>query len=203
MVDILPVALANIRAFPEKATPEQFKQFEQWAKTALEQTNDQERLKMLLAELYDLEGRYDEVTKIYRELLANEKTSRVIRAYAQNNLAFILAAVNPSPERGAEAEKLIEQAIAIMGPTSDLLDTRALTYLAQGKVDQAAADLKAAVGDQPTTSKYYHLAQVEKKMGNVDGAKAAIAKAVELHGDRNQFTPVERRGYEQLKSELN
>ncbi len=203
MLEILPVALANIRSFPEKATPEQFKQFEQWAQSAMELTNDPERLKLLIAELYDLQGRYDDVVKIYRELLANEKTSRITRAIVQNNLAFILAAVKPTPQSGAEAQKLIEQAIAVLGPTSDLLDTRALTFLAQGKVDQAAADLRAAVGDRPTTAKYYHLAQVEKKLGNADEAKTAIAKAEELHGERNQFTPFERKGYELLKREMN
>lgn len=203
MFEIMPVALTNIRSFPAKATPQQFKQLEQWAQAALEQTNDPERLKLLIAELYDLQGRYDDVVKVYRDLLADEKTSRINRAIVQNNLAFILAAVKPTVQSGAEAQNLIEQAIAVLGPTSDLLDTRALTFLAQGKVDQAAADLRTAVEDRPTTAKYYHLAQVEKKLGNVDAAKTALVKAEELHGERNQFTPVERQGYERLKSELN
>ncbi len=90
----------------------------------------------------------------------------------------------------------------MLGPTSDLLDTRALAFLAQGKVEQAAADLRAAVGDRPTTSKYYHLAQVEKKLGNNDAARDAIAKAQELHGEHNPFTPAEREGFRRLKREL-
>jgi predicted Zn-dependent protease len=121
----------------------------------------------------------------------------------ENNLAFILAGVNPTAARGAEALKLIEQAIAVLGPSSDLIDTRALAYMAEGKYDQAAADVRLAVGDRPTTAKYYHLAQVEKQLGNIDAAKEAIAKAQELHGEQNPFTPFERQGYEQLKSEMN
>ncbi len=203
MIEILPIALANVRAFPEKITPGQFKMLDAWAKTALKQSKDPARLKLLIAEMYDLQGRYDDVIKVYRKMLADPEISRIYKAYVQNNLAFILAAVNPTQQSGAEAEKLIEQAIAVLGPTSDLLDTRALSFLAQGKVDEAAADLRTAVDDRPTTSKYYHLAQVEKRLGNADAAKIAIAKAEELHGGRNSFTPAERKGYEQLKSEMN
>ncbi len=90
----------------------------------------------------------------------------------------------------------------VLGPNSELLDTRALAYLAQGKVEQAAADLRAAVQDRPSTSKYYHLAQVEKRLGNVDAARAALEKAQELHGEHNPFTPLELKGYKQLMNEL-
>jgi predicted Zn-dependent protease len=150
-----------------------------------------------------LEGRYDEVIKIYREMLASGKLNPQLKAIVQNNLAFVLAAINPTPERGAEAQKLIEEAIRVLGPTSDILDTRAIAYLAQGKPDLAAADLKTALVDRPTTAKYYHLAQVEKQLGNVDAARAAITKAQELHGEHNPFTPAERKAYEQFKPEVN
>jgi len=203
MAEILPVALANLRNFPDKVTPEQFKTLGQWGNEALEHAKDPNQLKLLLAEMYDLQGRYDDVVKIYRELLANPEASTVQKAIVQNNLAFVLAAVNPTPARGAESLKLIEEAIQILGPTSDLLDTRALAYLAQGKVEQAAADLRSAVGDQPSTSKYYHLAQVEKRLGNEEAARAAIEKAQELHGEHNPFTPAEREGYKRLMNELN
>jgi tetratricopeptide (TPR) repeat protein len=203
MSEVLAVSLANARNFPEKTTPEHFRKIEAWAQSARELTTEPEKLNMLLAEMYDLEGRYDEVVQIYRQMLADPKLDPQNKAIVQNNLAFVLAAIDPTPERGAEAQKLIEDAIRVLGPTSDVLDTRAIAFLAQGKVDQAAADLRAAVGDRPTTAKYYHLAQVEKQMGNVDAARAAIAKAQELQGEHNPFTPAERKGYEQLKSEMN
>jgi tetratricopeptide (TPR) repeat protein len=203
MSEILAVALANARNYPQKTTPEHFRKIADWARSARELTTEPVRLNMLMAEMYDLEGRYDEVIKVYREILTDPKIGPQMKAIVQNNLAFVLAAVNPTPERGAEAQKLIEEAIRVLGPTSDILDTRAITFLAQGKVDQAAADLRAAVDDKPTAAKYYHLAQVEKQKGNLDAARAAIAKAQELHGEHNPFTPAERKGYEQLKSEMN
>jgi type IV pilus assembly protein PilF len=203
MSEVLGVALANVRNFPQKATPDHFRKIEAWAKSAQELTTEPERLHLLMAEKYDLEGRYDEVIKIYREMLASGKLNPQLKAIVQNNLAFVLAAINPTPERGAEAQKLIEEAIRVLGPTSDILDTRAIAYLAQGKPDLAAADLKTALVDRPTTAKYYHLAQVEKQLGNVDAARAAITKAQELHGEHNPFTPAERKAYEQFKPEVN
>jgi tetratricopeptide (TPR) repeat protein len=203
LVEVMAVGLLNLRNFPDKVTDSQRQQLESWGKAAVSESNDPQKIQFALAEMYDLLGRYDEVEKIYREMLADPKLSRGTRAVLQNNLAFVLAGANPTPARGAESLKLIEEAIKVLGPSSDLIDTRALAYMAQGKYDQAAADIRLAVGDRPTTSKYYHLAQVEKQLGNLDAAKDAIAKAQELHPEHNPFTPFERKGYEQLKSEMN
>ena len=53
----------------------------------------------------------------------------------------------------------------VLGPNSDLLDTRALGYLASGDVKKALEDFRAAVMDAPSSplsaSKYFHLAQAE------------------------------------------
>jgi len=203
LIDIISVGLVNLRNYPDKVTDAQRKQLETWSKSAPGESSDPQRLQLAQAEMYDLLGRYDEVERIYREMLTDPKLSRMGRAIVQNNLAFTLAGANPTPARGAESLKLIDAAIAVLGPSSDLIDTRALAYLAQGKYDQAAADIRLAVGDRPTTSKYYHLAQIEKQLGNDQAAKEAIAKAQELHPEHNPFTPFERQGYERLKSEMN
>lgn len=203
VLEVISVGKANLRNYPEKVTDAQKEQIQSWCQKALQDSADSDQTRLVVAEAYDLLGRYDEVERIYREMLASPKLSRYIRAVVQNNLAFVLAGAKPTPARGAEALKLIEDAIQVLGPTSDVIDTRALAYMAQGKYDQAAADVRLAAGDRPTTSKYYHLAQVEKQLGNVDAAREAIAKAQELHGEHNPFTPFERKGYEQLKSEMN
>ncbi len=203
LFEILPVVLANLRNFPEKRTPEMLSDVEQWLTSDTVDTQDPLRLKLLLAEYYDLRGRYSDVEKIYRDMLADPNIPETTKAIVENNLAFVLAAVTPTQQRGAEAEKLIAHAISLLGPTSDLLDTRALAYLAQGKTDQAAADIRVAAKDRPSTSKLYHLALVEKQLGNVDAAKEAVGKAEELQGEHNSFTPAEREGFDKLKSELN
>jgi tetratricopeptide (TPR) repeat protein len=201
--EILSVALETLRYYPKEVTSERCQLLEEWAKSALETESDQERVKLLLAELYDLQARYDEVIEIYRGMLADPNIGIGQKAVAQNNLAFVLAAVDPTPQRAAEALELIEAAIRILGPRADLLDTRAVVHLAQGKADKAAEDVRVAAVDFPSVAKYYHLAQVEKQLGNLDAARDAMAKAQELQGDRNPFTPAERKGFEKLRQELN
>jgi tetratricopeptide (TPR) repeat protein len=203
LIEVVSAGLVNLRNYPEKVTDAQRKQLEDWGKAAVSESTDPQRMKFAQAELYDLLGRYDEVERIYREMLSDPNLPAGTRAVLQNNLSFVLAGANPTPARGAEALKLIQDAIKVLGPSSDLIDTRALAYMAQGKYDQAAADIRLAVRDRPTTSKYYHLAQVEKQLGNLGAAKEAIVKAEELHPEHNPFTPFERKGYEQLKSEMN
>jgi predicted Zn-dependent protease len=78
-----------------------------------------------------------------------------------------------------------------------------MAYLAQGKVEAAVKDLSMAAVDIPSVAKYYHLAQAEKRLGNVDAARTAMAKAQELQGEHNPFTAEERKGFEQLLKELN
>ena len=102
-----------------------------------------------------------------------------------------------------EAPEVIEEAIRVLGPTSDLLDTRAVVYLAQGKAKEAAADMRWALVDGPSISKYYHMARVEQALGNADAAREALKKANDLRGDHNPFTPAERTAFEQLQKELN
>ncbi|REK11586.1 MAG: hypothetical protein DWQ37_13820 [Planctomycetota bacterium] len=202
-IQVLPVANEILRLYPDAATPERFKLLEGWAQSATETQTNPQRVKLLLAELYDMQGRYDEVEKIYREVLADPNTRPIDKAQVENNLAFILTIANPTPERGAEALELVESAIDYLGPLSDLLDTRALAHLAKGDTEQAAKDLRLAAADRPSTIKYYHLAQVEKRLGNMDAARDALAKAEELHGEHNPFTPLEREGFKQLQQELN
>jgi tetratricopeptide (TPR) repeat protein len=200
--EILSVAFETLRFYPHEVTPERCKMLEEWATSAMETEADKDRIKLLLAELYDLQARYDEVVAIYRGILADPKAGLGHKAIAQNNLAFVLAAVNPTPERAAEALELIDASIRILGPRADLLDTRAVAYLAQGKVDKAADDARIAAADIPSVAKYYHLAQVEKRLGNTAAARDAMVKAQELRGDHNPFTPAEREGFDKLRQEL-
>lgn len=202
-VEILSVAMETLRYYPKEVTKERCQMLEEWAKSALETEANKDRIKLLLAELYDLQGRYDEVVEIYRAILADPEAGLAQKAVAQNNLAFVLAAINPTPERASEALELINASIQILGPRADLLDTRAVAYLALGNTDKAAADVRIAAADVPSVAKYYHLAQIEKRIGNTDAARDAMAKAMELHGDHNPFTPAERKGFEALQQQLN
>ena len=196
---ILTTALGALRRQPAAASPERLKLLETWANEGMQNEANPQRIRLLLAELYDLEGRSSDAIKIYREALADEKTSAVDRAIVSNNLAFLLAVTK---ENANEALTLTNDAIKVVGPTADLLDTRALAYMAQGKVDLALTDLRVAATDAPSGSKYFHLAQAEKQAKNLDAVRDALAKAQEAGLQVGQFSPVERKLYTQLTDEL-
>ena len=54
--------------------------------------------------------------------------------------------------------KLIQEATEIMGPNSDILDTRAVVLISQKQYEPAIQALELSVTDTPTASKYYHKA---------------------------------------------
>ncbi len=199
MGDVLPVALETLRYNPDQATPERFKTLEQWAQAGLQVEANVPRIKLLMAEINDVQGRYNEVVKLYREVLAAKETTAAQAALVKNNLAFILAVTKQDLP---EALKLIDESINVMGPMSDLLDTRGLIYLNQGNLQQAMADLKLSASDSPTLSKYLHLALAEKQADNLDGAREALAQAEELSDNLSRLTPLERKSYQQLVDEL-
>jgi tetratricopeptide (TPR) repeat protein len=201
--EILPCGLDALRRHPDKATPARYQLLEQWANAGLQTEPDPVQIKLLLAELYDLQGRYDEVIKTYRELLNSKDSSPVQSAIVKNNLAFVLA-INQSSENANEAMQLTEQAIRVMGPISDLLDTRALAYLAQGKTSEAVADLTVATSETPpAANKLFHLAQAQRQAKNLEAAKAALSRAKEAGIDPNRLTPLERKSFQQLETEFN
>ncbi|MEX2114430.1 MAG: tetratricopeptide repeat protein [Pirellulales bacterium] len=197
--DVLPVALETLRYNPDQATGERFKVLEGWASAGLQNEADVPRIKLLMAEIKDLQGQYDDVVKLYREVLAAKETTPAQAALVKNNLAFVLAVTK---QNLPEALKLIDESINVMGPMSDLLDTRGLIYLNQGNLKQAMTDLRLSASDSPTVSKYLHLAQAEKQADNLDGARDALAQAEELGDNLSRLTPLERQSYQQLVDEL-
>jgi len=200
VTEVLPVALEALRRNPEKSTPEYLKKLESWGQAALQAEPNAVQIKLLLAELYDLQGQYAEVKKIYRDVLSSKSITPVQSAIVKNNLAFILAL---NREESAEAIQMIDEAIQIVGPTSDLLDTRGLTYLAAGKANDGVKILKQAVSEvNPAPTKYFHLALAHQAANDVDAAREALATADSKGLDPKRLTPLERKSYNQLIEDL-
>ena len=138
-------------------------------------------------------GSHDEVVKIYRDLLAREDISPHHAAVVANNLAFQLA----EPETAEEAGKLVEDALAELGPHPDVLDTRGTVMLAAGRPQEAVADLEEAVL-APTAAKYLHLASALARQQQRDKARSALAKAKEIGFTPGQLAEGDRRRLTQL-----
>jgi pentatricopeptide repeat protein len=137
-----------------------------------------------LAGVEDLRGRFAEAEGYYRQIVAVDANN--VRAL--NNLAWLLALRG---RKGDEALPLIQRAVEVAGPRPDLLDTRALVYLAMERADRARADLKAAIDDAPTATRYLHLARVCQLAGDADGAATALKEAKALGLRRAQLHPAE------------
>jgi len=152
---------------------------------------------LLEAELRELQGRQREVETIYRDLLGRPQLSPLQIAIVSNNLAFHLAA----PETAEEAGRLIDAAIATLGPHPDLLDTRALVRLAAGDDAAAIADLKQAVL-QPSGVKFLHLAYAHLHAGDTDAARSALAKSLEKGLDRERLSAADRTRLSELEKGL-
>ena len=127
--------------------------------------------------MLELQEKFDESIAAYKSLLSRDDAPDMVRAAALNNYAFLLAVRRQSPADLETALNAVNESIELIGPLSDILDTRALVYLGQQQYQQAADDMKLALKSNPTASKYYHLAAALLGIGDQQGALAAWEKA--------------------------
>jgi tetratricopeptide (TPR) repeat protein len=151
--------------------------------------------RLLLADMMELQGRFDEVEKLCRRVLKDESGNLV----ALNNLAWLLA---QQAGKAEEALTLITQAIEKYGPRPELLDTRAVVYLNLGKYEQSVEDLQKVVSEAPTPARYFHLSRAQHQAKKQPEALAALRRADELGLTPLQLHPSEREVYRQVVSEL-
>ncbi len=156
--DILTVAMAVARASRDKIGDKHDAQIQHWLDAGLRENPDSIQLLIIQADLYDLQKKYDESAAVYRKLLARHDLTGLRRAVVLNNLSFLLALSGSNAATDADPLKWVDEAAQIMGPNSDILDTRAVVLTAEKKYKQAIQDLELSVTDNPTASKYYHLA---------------------------------------------
>jgi predicted Zn-dependent protease len=145
-----------------------------------------------LADLYDLRGQYAKAEKLLREVLTREPGNVI----AMNNLAWMLA---QQRSNGKEAEFFISKAVEAVGRRPDLLDTRGLVYLSQGRVAEALADLKEAVEDTPTPARLFHLARAYHENKDERSAAATLERAKELNLTPDKLHPLELDNFRELK----
>jgi tetratricopeptide (TPR) repeat protein len=151
-------------------------------------------LLLALADLRDLQGRYDDAQALYRRVLEQDPGN----ALAINNLAVLLAL----QQKGDEALDLTRRGIEAAGPAPALLDTRALVYLTTGQAGKAVPDLEDAVAQQPTASRYYRLAQAYRSVRDRNAATLAFQRAKSMGLTASVLHPLERADYEKVRAEL-
>jgi tetratricopeptide (TPR) repeat protein len=176
---------------PEKFDPE----VERLVQSALQDDPDSARRMVLAAESLEIREKVDEAIAAYSKLLARDDVPPLARATAQNNLAFLLAMKKQDLDRALEG---VNEAIDIVGPLSDILDTRALVHYHRGDFDKAAADLRLAVKMGATASKYFHLAMALLAAGDEAGALDAWAEAEARGISRENVPTLERDALDEM-----
>jgi hypothetical protein len=92
--------------------------------------------------------------------------------------------------------------VAELGPTTDLLDSRAMVRLAKGQNRQALEDVSDAILLQPTPRNFLHLAVIQAAMGDLKGAGDALATAREKALDEERLSPDDRRRLEKVEAAI-
>jgi len=196
--NVLLVGMEVLRARKGEGQDKHFKQLGVWFAATRDAAPDAPHLDLLLADIREMRGEIDKAEEIYRKLLARNDLDAAMRAAIANNLAFILSTQNKDTD---EAIRLIEGAMTVIGPSSDLLDTRGVVYLAAGKTNEGLKDFQEAVL-VPSAMKWVHLAFAQHALGDQEGARASLKRAQEFDLKRLDLYEAEWKRYERLAREL-
>lgn len=177
-------------------------QIQSWLDKALRE--DPESIPLLLqqAELYDMQRKPNDSADIYRRLLARDDIKGVQRAVVLNNLSYLLALEGKNQASLNEATAYVKEAVEILGPQPDILDTRAVVHIAEKDYSAATRDLKLSVTDNPTASKYFHLARAHMLANETKQAIEAWEEAIELGLTRNSIAVAEQENFDELQAKM-
>ncbi len=193
-----PVAATSVAilAAGKNVSDEQDHRVEGWLESALRGPSAPPSLRLCMARLCSTRQRYDQTESIYREVLTGSPNNLEVL----NNLAWLLAF-----QSGKEQEALehINRAIDLAGSDATLLDTRAVVYLKQGKIDLALQDLHAAVELNPEKSiLYFHLARALQMDNNEAEARAALQEAEQRGLKPENVDPREQEIFREVRRSL-
>jgi tetratricopeptide (TPR) repeat protein len=191
-VAFIAIAVLNASRAP---TAEQIRRVERGLTEALQKSPRSLALLFYMAGLRSLEKKYQEAESIYRQIIQHDPRNSL----ARNNLAWLLAARDGKP-KAPEALELINQAIQLVGPSAELLDTRAFVYLKMEMADDAAKDLKKALEEEahkqnPSPVLFFHLALAQEMLNDPGAAAANFRRAQNL---KLRIRPLEQPAYDHL-----
>jgi tetratricopeptide (TPR) repeat protein len=175
--------------------PDQIARVSGWIERALQRTPDAPLLNVALGTIRDRQERYSEAMDLYRKVLAKNASEIV----PLNNLAWLMTLQG---DKGADPLKLINRAIQLRGPVSELLDTRAVVYTTNGDYQKAIKDLEDAVAIDPAPSRYFHLARAYLAAGDEAAARLNFTKARDAGLKESDVHPLERPALAQVEKAL-
>lgn len=200
--DVTRTAIAVVRAKRDEIGDKYDAQVQGWLDRALLENPDSVPLLMMQAEFYDAQKRYEDAAAIYRKLLKRQDLVGVSRAIVLNNLAYLVTLAGSNAQADTDPLKLIEEASQILGPTTDILDTRSAINIASKNYQKAIRDSEYAVTDSPSPSKYFHLAAAHLYAGENKAALEAWDKATELGDIKKDLNRLEYDRFDDVKSKI-
>jgi tetratricopeptide (TPR) repeat protein len=187
---------------PSEAQPTKFDQWqkqrervEEVLREAMNKDAKDSTARLHLADLMELQGKYDEVEQLCREVLKQNEDHLV----ALNNLAWLLGQRTTT---ATEALALIDRAIAKHGQRPELLDTRAVALLNLGRIEAALRDLERVVNEAPTPTRLFHLCRAYERSQNIASAQATLRQANESGLTSQHLHPIEQAEYQRVAAAL-
>jgi tetratricopeptide (TPR) repeat protein len=137
-------------------------------------------LLLAVANVCVLQGRNEEAIQLYQQVLHLNPRNGV----AMNNLASLLA---EQPGKAQEALRYIDQAIQIDGSRVELLDTKGMILVHQGRPADAVDLLEQAAATEGADPRFgFHLAVALQQVGETGKARTALEAALN-NNLRKQF----------------
>jgi tetratricopeptide (TPR) repeat protein len=198
---LLSVAADATRPAIDKPRPtaKQLERLAQWHQKAENFDPSSVLFKLRKAEFLDLQGLHTQAADIYRELLGRADIDKNQRGLVLNNLAFLLVLSDGDLN---DALKHIGESMDILGPNSDLRDTRALVLWRQQQTEEAMKNMHLAIEGGASAAKYFHRALVYQQAKNLDAAAKDFKEALKLRLNKDDLTEKERQWYDQLFNDL-
>jgi tetratricopeptide (TPR) repeat protein len=196
---VIQLGLRMLQQRRAEAGDQAFEAVSRLVAAAVREDPESVRRKLIEAQLLELQDKYEESIQAYQEVLSYRDAPRLVRAMAMNNVSFLWAL---SGERLEEAAGLIDQAEEILGPISDLLDTRGVIEIARQRYDVAIGHLQRALQVEPNASKYFHLAQAYLLAGNDREAMEAWNRALEMGISSEKLSRLEQERYQDLAKKI-
>ena len=135
---------------------------------------------LALAQIYEQQQEGDKAIALYKTLLARPMAPVVVK----NNLAYLMAQYQPTPENLAQAQKLVGEILPDNPEDPRLLDTTGWIYCRQGNYAEARKYLERAVAKAPNHPVLqYHLGFCAAKLGDNDLARTAMEKSLAFKGN--------------------
>ncbi len=198
---VVQTAIKVIRAREEDAGNLFDDRIRHWLDTALRRDPESIPLLMQQAEFNDIQQAYKKAADGYRKLLSRRDLRGRGRAIVLNNLSYLLALQDDDAKRET-AIRLVREAVEILGPSPDILDTRAVVFIANKQFDDAIEDLELSVTDNPTAAKYFHKAIAHLGAGQNNDALVAWKEALKLGLTKDSLGRIERKRFDEVKSRI-